>query len=460
MAPCVNEDSSQKHLLVDDDDDNNNDDDAGMIPSAQSNLSFDGSVLTSDLLGEDKYSSDEFELVDYLELIDQLSEDEYKPRTRQIVQTLQEERENTAWEVEEMREAMSNIMEAVGILSRQMRTRHLNVLVEPNGEHSKPSSTTEQLEEDSSNRNPGCTQDYSSQGKMCRSVADYMNEDSKKLSDLISATTMLGSVGTDLMSLSHSCRMVEDNSLYISQEASASIRDIQALNENLSMIQDKYSKVERCAKRLYKENKRLKRNVKHNDAEKKLLVKEIKLLRQEKETRKGWDEQILDSYGVHEKIMMGDSPRSVIKSVMSDMNEMKNAKEKNLVMHGSEQEGDYILPSKSSSTDPESEDNKHFIDETRIQAEGDSPSSKCQDLLVNFPVLQLSPSNGSSDRKAKGSTLELTSEVDSGRSDSKKRSQGRRIPPAKEIVRIRVNDSSSQTKKVTSAKRYLPFGKR
>jgi hypothetical protein len=432
----MEESSIQKSLLAGPNDDDDDDDDDRGIPAADSNLSFDGSVLTSDLLGDDKLSSDEYEQVDYLEIMDQLSPEEYRARTRQIVQHLQEERENAFFEVEEAREAMSDVMEAVKILSRQMRTRHLHAL-EPNGEGTQDINSTTKQETDSSSRNPGRVEDINSQGQMCRSVADYMNEDSKRLSELISSNSMLSSVGIDIMSLSHSCRMVEENSLYISQEASTSIRDIQALNESISTIQDRCSKVERCAKRLYKQNKRLKRIVKNNEVEKMLLVKEIKHLRQEKETRKGWDEQILDSFGVHEKIMMGDSPRSVIKPVLSDLREIKNAKQKNLVIHGSEieieKETDCVLV-KSSSVGIGGDDNTPFAGEPRTQAEGERASSTSQDLLVNFPVLQLSPSNGS-DRKAKGSTLELSPHANSGRSDCKERHQGTRI-------------------------RYLPFGKR
>ena len=405
------------------------------IPAADSNLSCDTSVKTSDLLGESKVSNDEYDLIDYVDVMQGLSPQEYKPRTILIVQSLQEEREMALLEAEEMRNALSDVMESVRILTRQIRTRHLQAL-----ESSHESDETR------------------SEKRIYPSIADYLSQDSKRLSELISSNSILSSVGIDLMALSHSCRMVEENSIHISQEATASIRDLQNLNDTLSVVQERCSAVECCAKRLHKKNKKLTHIVSRNDKEKKLLVKEIKRLRRENQTRKEWDEQIIDSFEVHERIMM-DSPRSLIKPALRNLDEHEQLEQNNPAAKRQKAPDDINI---SLPTKCESNEQSSLAKKTEAECQNECINNN-HELLTSIPALHLSPSN-LPHRKSKGNnSIDLTQKSDDG--GSQRIEENPCISSNESVIAgtddlVHASDSNKVPAKLCTAIKYFPFGKR
>jgi hypothetical protein len=85
----------------------------------------------------------------------------------------------------------------------------------------------------------------------------------------------------DLLSLSQAASMLEQHVKLASQEASVLMEDVQVLQSTTRESLERAQKAERAVCRLYKENQKLRDQAEHYRIERRVLVKECKLLRKE-----------------------------------------------------------------------------------------------------------------------------------------------------------------------------------
>lgn len=150
------------------------------------------------------------------------------------------------------------------------------------------------------------------------SVATYMSEENKRFSELLELTSisstnhpaelssyheLLSRIQSGLISLGHSCQMVGDNTNMLHNEESTFLIDLQNANRKLDELQNKYRKTEKVAKKLYRENKKLRIELERSKTKKKIVVKELKTLMDEKEVRKEYEAHLLTAWDIHQKMI-------------------------------------------------------------------------------------------------------------------------------------------------------------
>ena len=131
-------------------------------------------------------------------------------------------------------------------------------------------------------------------------------EENKRFSELLEISSMskhLSTIRADLMALGHSCQMVSENAHMLQNETSTFLIDLQEVNTKLSEVQLEYRKTKKLAKKLYNDNKKLRLKVGKNKVQRKVLVKELKALVDEKRERKEFEEHILNVWDVHERMI-------------------------------------------------------------------------------------------------------------------------------------------------------------
>jgi len=265
------------------------------------------------------------------------------------------QRDSARYETKVMNETLHSIMEAVQILTRQMKKSHYERLNSHNCTQSSSYipyvasdlsvdtsvnmslAETESIERNNENNNneneeyennnigdilndTDCTPPhgnrsrqrppskyFSAAGSTTSSVASYTNDDNQRFSELLhlsSSVSMeaypnLSQIRSDLIALFHSCQMVGENAFWLHNEASTFLTDLQDVHMKLQEMENKCLKTERLAKRLYKENKALKADIENGKTQRKVLVKELKTLMYEKEMKLSFE----DALTAHERIM-------------------------------------------------------------------------------------------------------------------------------------------------------------
>jgi len=147
-------------------------------------------------------------------------------------------------------------------------------------------------------------------------IESYNSEDNHRFAELLllsqSSTTIsldpdLSRIGADLVALEGVCNTVGQNARHISEESSTILTDLHQASSQLSDTEARCIKAERCAKKLYREKQVLRMELEKNKSERKVLIKEIKILMDENEKEKEFHKQLFDSMKVHEQMLKEES---------------------------------------------------------------------------------------------------------------------------------------------------------
>ena len=111
-------------------------------------------------------------------------------------------------------------------------------------------------------------------------------------------------IGSDLIALNGACRTIEQNARLIGEESMTILQDLHLAHSDLDELDDRCTKAEQCAKKLYKENKILERDLRTSRAERKIMKREIKTLLMEKKERERFQIELLQNLKAHENIMI------------------------------------------------------------------------------------------------------------------------------------------------------------
>lgn len=219
---------------------------------------------------------------------------------------MQRERDLAFDEAQEAREILSSVVEAVQILTKQIKssTEHGSVPTIPN----VPSDLTVYLCDDESIENGADhNRKRTFSGLSASTIASYTTNDNQRFSDIVNNCSnhpYLSKSGADLIALEDACRAIEQNAQWSSQESSTVLEDLHQAHAELNDLDHRCHNAEKCAKQLYKQNKALKNELEKHKMERKFLVKEIKKLIDEKKRRESFQQELLDSLKAHEDILI------------------------------------------------------------------------------------------------------------------------------------------------------------
>jgi hypothetical protein len=211
-------------------------------------------------------------------------------------------------EAQEARDTLSIVLEAIRILTKQIKspTDHGSIPAVPTVP-SLPSDLSVDLDDDASVENGNDIGKRTDSGLSVCTIASYTTNDNHRFSDLINQCSNysdLSKVGADLIALEDACRTADQNAQWTSQESSTVLQDLHQAHAELNDLDYRCHNAERCAKKLYKENKVLKIELEKNKGERKFLIKEVKVLMDEKKQRESFQKNLLDSLKVHEDILI------------------------------------------------------------------------------------------------------------------------------------------------------------
>ena len=157
----------------------------------------------------------------------------------------------------------------------------------------------------------------------------YTSEEHQCLSELLELNSHLSSnfiesehlsqLQSGLLDLSHSCQMVGENATSLHNEASSFLVDLQDANVKLNKMQHRCSKLEMVAKKLYKDNKNLQRDFVKSKEKRQSLGDKLKVLLDEKESKREYDEHLLKAWYIHERMI--NVPKQSIANEDSNAND-------------------------------------------------------------------------------------------------------------------------------------------
>ena len=242
---------------------------------------------------------------------------------KRSIEAIEEERDEALEEVEIMRETVSAIMEAIQILTRQVKknantdfselsvdqdilpsiSSDLSFDVDPGYKMFEYAQTC-----DSNESNLGINRNRTFSGVSSATIASYASDDNQRFSHLIQHSfhqlyPALSTIGADLMALDEACRVANQNARLMSEESLTTLQDLQYAHSSLDEVDDRCLKAEQCAKRLYKKNKALQKKIGEMKAERKLLVQEIKNLNDAKNNQK----ELFYSMKAHDVLLKGEN---------------------------------------------------------------------------------------------------------------------------------------------------------
>ncbi len=275
-------------------------------------------------------------------------------KQQEEIEDLIYDRDKARQEANTSKETLSCVMEAVQILTTQMKKTHIEMMSSTSSEdqmHSVSSASatnestvihtntrtetdtveevsesveevsesvqevSESVEHDLSSKDRfgnKHTTHSSKQSIASSSIATYMSEENKRFSELLELSSSsnliqsehLQQIKSDLMALGHSCQMVGENAHFLHNEASKTfLADLQTVNSKLNELQIKYKHSEKVALQLYKENKRLKGKLEKNKNERRVLVQKVKMLLEEQSTKKQFEDHLLKAWDMHERLI-------------------------------------------------------------------------------------------------------------------------------------------------------------
>ena len=140
------------------------------------------------------------------------------------------------------------------------------------------------------------------------SVASYHSTDEQRLSELVKHDSLPPRVGSDLMALSHACRMIVEQACWISHESSTDLDETRRQEQQAAKFA---RKAERVARKFYEQNKLLKKQLNEEQKKNKHLIEMWNTTLQNKEEtfKRQQEESFIESrLLLHEHFLV--SPKS------------------------------------------------------------------------------------------------------------------------------------------------------
>lgn len=169
-------------------------------------------------------------------------------------------------------EALRQLAEGVRIVTRQMKQQHAD-----DNDSVATSSTI-----DTATTTPTRTRTYS--GDSNSVLSSVVSEDDRRLNDL--SHTLEGVIGADLLGLSQAAQMVNEHARLASQEASVLTDDMADAGQTAEEALERAVKAEKAVTILHREKKNLQKQLESKRVERRVLAKEVKVLRKENTTLK------------------------------------------------------------------------------------------------------------------------------------------------------------------------------
>lgn len=167
-------------------------------------------------------------------------------------------------------EALRQLAEGVRIVTRQMKQQHAD-----DNDSVATSSTIDTTP-------PPRTRTYS--GDSNSVLSSVVSEDDRRLNDL--SHTLEGVIGADLLGLSQAAQMVNEHARLASQEASILTDDMADAGQTAEEALERAVKAEKAVTILHREKKNLQKQLESKKVERRVLAKEVKVLRKENATLK------------------------------------------------------------------------------------------------------------------------------------------------------------------------------
>jgi hypothetical protein len=211
---------------------------------------------------------------------DSITQEEGSESSSSSLKDLNRELEEARWDARQSAEALEYLIDGIRAVKRILER----------------STTTTSDSHDDQQQQPNSTNDC--------------NETSKDRSLLSEVSNKLyGFLGSDLLGLVNAADMVREHAKLSAEEACVLVQDVNETLEKAEESKLQAKQARKVSRTLYKENLSLSQEVGLLRRERRALVKEVKVLRQEtEETRKfdAWrllEDHVLDSIAMHEKIL-------------------------------------------------------------------------------------------------------------------------------------------------------------
>ncbi len=352
----------------------------------------------------------------------------------ELLHQLISERDLAREEAETSRKILECVIEAVQILTSQMKKSHNDMLINNTTNRSYPSpdlvtsvsDLSIDVDGDKNNSNEVCSTidtkegncecddlgiipRLSSKNSVASSIATYTSEENQRFNELLDLTSEsyeinhysehLSRIRSGLIALSHSCSIIDENAHLLHNEASTFLIDLQDANQKLSELQMKYYKTEKVAKQLYKENKRLKVELGQSEKKKRVLIKELKSLFDEKEMRKEYEDHLLKAWNIHERMLNLSKKSSIYEDSSSSSPTVATLSKKVSVSDDSPQTPMCQTIGSTGITPPTSTGFSEMINEYQTKETTDGEENQPNTIapktswLSSLPVLQLTPSS-------------------------------------------------------------------
>ncbi|GFH43649.1 hypothetical protein CTEN210_00122 [Chaetoceros tenuissimus] len=284
-------------------------------------------------------------------------------KMKKLLEDMKYERDMALEEAQESNEMLYAVMDAIQLLTKQLKSSRSH---EDNDEFNAengtistvPSVSSFGMDDDLSldqNRRR-CTSGVSS-----ATIASYVSDDNQRFVDIVNNFSHweqpgLPNIGTHLIALEDACKAADRNAALISKESASNLEDLQEAQAEANRLLVKCEKAEKCAKRLYKENKVLKQQLLKMKSEKKVLVREVKSLMDENQKKDAFQKDIIDNLKAHEDFLI----------------ERTNSKKKSTVKK------EVVVEKKEKESSPKSGKKKGFHPFGRIFGGSDSPEKKSE----------------------------------------------------------------------------------
>lgn len=233
---------------------------------------------------------------------------------KKLFEDMKYERDMALEEAQESNEMLYAVMDAIQLLTKQLKSKSHEDSDEFNAENlvdhgtisTVPSVSSFGMDDDLSldqNRRR-CTSGVSS-----ATIASYVSDDNQRFVDIVNNFSPweqpgLPNIGTHLIALEDACKAADRNAALISKESASNLEDLQEAQAEANRLLVKCEKAEKCAKRLYKENKMLKQQLLKIKSEKKVLVREVKNLMDENQKKDAFQKDIIDNLKAHEDFLI------------------------------------------------------------------------------------------------------------------------------------------------------------
>ena len=189
---------------------------------------------------------------------------------------LEQKMQEAQWQVTDALDALRQLSEGIRIITRQMKNSHEEFQLQETSEEEKQDGSLE------------CFR-ARSWSDSC-SLQSCTSDDERRLSDL--SRQLEGTLGADLMGLSHAAQMLGENSRMVSHEASLLTQDVHLAQETCQEAKKRANKAESAVKILYTKQKRLIGELEKSKKERGVLKRQVVALLKENEDLKKQNEVV------------------------------------------------------------------------------------------------------------------------------------------------------------------------